>query len=141
MPRLMDINTRSSYLRSFRRILLYGSCLGEEILQEFDGYAKLSCCLEEEHANMVGFKLAGILARGSYDEIAVLTVDGSLHCVQLHHVVEEVCKLVRNPPARRHIVLEEGKMIYVPENAVKISRYLSRVSKLIENSHQRPSNR
>jgi hypothetical protein len=80
MPKLMNTNVRSSYLRSFRKILLYGACLDEKLLQEFDGYAKLSCCLEEEHANMIGFKLAGILARGDYDEIAVLTVDGSLHC-------------------------------------------------------------
>lgn len=139
MPKLMDMNVQSSYLRGFRKILLYGSCLDEKILREFDGYARLSCCLEEEHANMVGFKLAGILARGSYDEIAVLTVDGSLHCVQLHHVVEEVCKLVKNPPKRKHIILEEGKMVFVPESAVKISRYLSRVSKLIENSQQHPN--
>jgi hypothetical protein len=130
MPRLMNTNVRSSYLRSFRKILLYGACLDEKLLQEFDGYAKLSCCLEEEHANMIGFKLAGILARGDYDEIAVLTVDGSLHCVQLHHTVEEVCKIVRNPPMRRYMVVEDGRIREVSEEVVKISRYLSKISKL-----------
>jgi len=79
---------------------------------------------------MIGFKLAGILARGDYDEIAVLTVDGSLHCVQLHHLVEEVCRIVRNPPARRHMVVVDGEIRGIPEDAVKISRYLSKVSKL-----------
>jgi len=126
----MDTSVRSGYLRGFRKILLYGSCLNEDLLRGFDDYAKLSCCLEEEHANMIGFKLAGILARGNYDEIAVLTVDGSLHCVQLHHLVEEVCRIVRNPPARRHMVVEDGEIRGIPEDAVKISRYLSKVSKL-----------
>jgi hypothetical protein len=126
----MDTSVRSGYLRGFRKILLYGSCLNEDLLRGFDDYAKLSCCLEEEHANMIGFKLAGILARGDYDEIAVLTVDGSLHCVQLHHLVEEVCRIVRNPPKRRHMVVVDGEMREIPEDAVKISRYLSKVSKL-----------
>lgn len=132
MPRLMDTNVRSSYLRSFDKILLHGSCVDEEALREFSGYAKLSCCPEEEHANMIGFKLAGILARGNYSEIAVLTVDGSLHCVQLHYVVEEVCKIVRNPPARRHFVVEEGKIREIQEDAVKISRHLLKVSRLMK---------
>jgi len=135
-PRLIDVNAGSRYLRSRGKVLVFGRCLEIEdprVLEGFDEYAKVSVCLEEEHVNMAGFKLAGVLIRGNYEEVAVLTVDGSLHCVQLHHMVEEVCKLLRDPPRRRHMVVQRGGIVEVSEESVKVSRYLSRVDSLLKN--------
>ncbi len=133
-PRLIDMNAGSRYLRGSRKILVFGRCLEmdyPEVLGGFDEHVKVSACLEEEHMNMVGFKLAGVIVRGDYEEIAVLTVDGSLHCVQLHHMVEEVCRLLSNPPRRRHMVVRRGNIVEVSEESVKVSRYLARVDSLL----------
>ena len=137
VPKLIDINARSKLIRDFSKLLIIGRCVEVEHpryleLSVFSDYGKVSACLEEEHMNMVGFKLAGVIARGRYEEVAVLTVDGSPHCTQLHYMVEEVCKLVGNPPRRKHYVIEGGELIEVPAEAVKVSRYLSRVAKLLK---------
>ncbi|HID42095.1 MAG TPA: 4Fe-4S ferredoxin [Pyrodictium sp.] len=136
MPRLMDVNVASRLIRSRRNLLILGRCIEVEkpwALKRFpeEKYARLSVCLEEEHVNMAGFKLAGILARLDFEEVAVLTTDGSMHCVQLHFMVEEVFKLVRPQARQRHFVAENGRVVEVPVEAVKTARYLSRVARLL----------
>lgn len=136
IPRLIDINAKSRIFRDKKKLLIIGRCVElehPEILEKFKNeYALLSVCLEAEHVNMVGFKLAGILARGKYDEVSVLTVDGSLHCTQLHWMVEEVIKILRgNSIKRRHFVIYHGKLYEVSVKAVKTSRYLYKVHKLV----------
>jgi len=136
-PRLLDTNAKSRLFRSKKKLLIVGRCVlveHPEIIDRFgEEYGVLSVCLEAEHVNMVGFKLAGILARGRYEEIAVLTVDGSMHCTQLHWCVEEVFKIMRlEETSRKHYVIYRGKLYDVSREAVKTSRYLYRVNKLLE---------
>ncbi len=139
VPRLIDINAKSRLFRGKDKLLIIGRCIEIEhrdVLNGFrdKGYGMLSVCLEAEHVNMVGFKLAGILARGSYSEVAVLTVDGSLHCTQLHWMVEEVFKIMGlgDKVSRRHYVVYKGRLYEIPLEAVKTSRYLYKVAKLIQ---------
>lgn len=134
LPRLIDINAKSSILRQSSKILIASRCLEIErpqILEEYrrKGYVILTACPEVEHVNMLGFKLAGILARGSYEEISVLTVDGSMHCTQLHWMVEEVFKITRASCSRRHFAVHKGEVVEIDQNTVKKSRFLSWVSK------------
>jgi len=137
LPRLIDINAKASVLREHKKILIISRCIEaehKELLEEVakEGYAVLTACPEAEHVNMLGFKLAGILARGSYEEVAVLTVDGSLHCTQLHWMLEEVCKVTGKCASRRHMVVYKGKIYEVEAEAVKTSRFLYKVNKLIK---------
>ncbi len=136
LPRLIDVNAKSRLFRGSGKLLILGRCVETEhpdILGEFlgRGYAALTVCLEAEHINMVGFKLAGILARGDYEEVAVLTVDGSPHCTQLHWMVEETFKVTRYGGTRRHYVINRGRLVEVSPEAVKTSRYLARVEALL----------
>ncbi|RLG87154.1 MAG: 4Fe-4S ferredoxin [Thermoprotei archaeon] len=135
IPKLIDINAKSRLIRGKRKLLIISRCIEvehPEVLNSFkDDYAIVSVCLEEEHINQVGFKLAGVLVRGNYDEIAVLSVDGSPHCVQLHFMVEEVFKVTKYGAKRNHMVLSDGKVIKVSEEVVKTARYLSKVSRLL----------
>ncbi len=142
VPKLIDCNARSRVIRSNNKILLIGRCVEVEhgdVLTPFrkSGYSILSVCLEEEHINMVGFKLAGILrrCRDFLEEVAVLTVDGSPHCVQLHFMVEEAFKVtgLEGEIRRKHFVIVKGEgVVEVPKESVKVARYLSKVSKLIK---------
>ncbi len=142
IPKLIDCNARSKIIRSSNKLLIVGRCVEVEhgkVLTLFkdSGYVMLSVCLEEEHINMVGFKLAGILrrCRDFLEEVAVLTVDGSPHCVQLHFMVEEAFKVtgLEGDIRRKHFVTVKGEgVVEVPKESVKVARYLSKVSKLIK---------
>lgn len=134
LPRLIDVNVKSSLLRQANKILIVSRCLETEkprVIEEYKkkGYAILTACPEAEHINMLGFKLAGILARGAYEEVSVLTVDGSMHCTQLHWMVEEVFKITRATCGRRHFVVHKGEIVEISQDAVKKSRFLSWVTR------------
>ena len=133
--KLMDVNVACRELRRVKRILLYGTCIRDEHPEIFERYAKgrvaLAVCMEEEHFNMVALKLASMASRVALEEVVVLTVDGSPHCVQLHMVVEEVERIVGKLP-RMHLVVEGGKVVEVKPIHVKVARYLSRVKRLVE---------
>ncbi len=129
--RLLDINVCHPYIRERRKILLLAECLKhrEDLLKRFGDYVALCACPEREHVNVIGFKLFGTLARLPIEEVAVLTPDGSMHCIQLHYVVEELSRTFSF--VRKHFVFEKGGVVEVPTEAVKVSRFLTRVSKLL----------
>lgn len=135
LPRLVELNAASRILRERRRLLIASRCLECEhpkVLKPFlDRYAVATACLEEEHVNVLGFKLLGILGRVELEEVVVLTVDGSMHCVQLHFMVEEVFKLLQPRARRRHLVSVRGRVVEVSQQAVKIARYLSRIENML----------
>ncbi len=136
LPRAIDINAASRVLRSRRKLLIVGRCLEAEkpwVLEKFpdEEYAKITVCLEAEHVNHVGFKVAGILARVPFEEVAVVTTDGSMHCVQLHFMLEEIYKIMKPSAKRRHFVVHGDELVEVPPEAVRTARYLSKVASLL----------
>ncbi|RLE77245.1 MAG: 4Fe-4S ferredoxin [Thermoprotei archaeon] len=132
----MTVNVCSKYIKKFNKLLIYGTCVRDEyphIFQDFSkGRTPLAVCLEKEHINMVGFKLAGLLTRLNVKEVVILTVDGSPHCVQLHFAIEEVEKILGRHINRKHYVIEDGKPIEISKTSVKKARYLSFVEKCIK---------
>lgn len=120
--------------------MVLGRCLEAEkpwVLEELDkrlggDYAVLTACPEAEHINMVGFKLAGMLARlPSVEEVAAVTTDGSMHCIQLHYVLEELEKVMPGRFRRRHFVATRDGLVEVSPEAVRVSRFLARVEKIL----------
>ncbi len=143
LPDLMQLNVSSRILRGRPRILVVGRCVELEkpwALERFNGYAMAAVCPEAYHVNMIGFKLLGLIARLKPEEVAVLTTDGSMHCVQLHYMLEELEKTVGGF-RRRHFVAVEGEVVEVPPEAVKASRYLAKVKKLLEKQRERHTGR
>jgi len=133
--RLTEFNVAGRELRDKRRLLVYGSCIFNEypdILSRFsEGRVALGVCLESEHLNVVSLKLASIFARVDLEEVVVLTVDGSPHCIQLHHAVEEARKVTGRQINVRHFVIEGGEALEVSPEAVKVARYLSKIQRLL----------
>lgn len=129
----METNVGSRRLRELGRLLLYGSCIEVEWPEHLKalsaGRFAASVCMEREHYNMVGYKLACAVRASSLREVVALTVDGSPHCVQLHTLVEEVRKLIGGFEAL-HYVIYKGKLYRVEAEDVKLSRYLSKVARL-----------
>ncbi|RLF06903.1 MAG: 4Fe-4S ferredoxin [Thermoprotei archaeon] len=138
--KLMDVNVASREIRRLRRVLLYGTCVRDEYPSIFETYAEgrvpLAVCMEETHFNLVALKLASMAIRVKLEELVVLTVDGSPHCIQLHMAVEEVDKIVGGLP-RKHVVVEEGRAHEIEPEYVRIARYLTKVRRLaIKSKHE-----
>lgn len=134
LPRLVDINAKSVVFRDSRKLLVASRCLELErpgVIEEFKarGYAVLTVCPEAEHVNVLGFKLAGILARCKFEEVSALTVDGSLHCAQVHWMLEEVFKVTRSSSARKHYVVHEDEVVEIPAEVVKKARFLAKLAR------------
>ncbi|MBN2229617.1 MAG: 4Fe-4S ferredoxin [Candidatus Thorarchaeota archaeon] len=135
---LMRINVGDQRLRSKGRLLLIGSCMDRypDIIKEFSerdgGQAVLHVCLEETHANQAGFKIGSIVKYSGIKEVTVLTVDGSPHCVQLHYSIEDIKRHFAPEITTHHYVVEKGQVYEVSDKAVKHSRHLSKIQKMLE---------
>ncbi len=90
-----------------------------------------SSCPERDHINIIALKIASILSRVDLREIQVATVDGSPHCLHLHHAVEEALRITGKGVEVRHMVIYKGKLFQVSQNAVKTARFLRKVDTLI----------
>ncbi len=135
---LMRINVGDTRLRDKGKLLLVGSCMDRfpEIVKEFSdrdgGQAVLHVCLEETHVNQAGFKIGSIVKYSGISEITALTVDGSPHCVQLHYVIDDVKRHFAPEIETKHFVVEKGKVHEISTNAVKRSRHLSKIQKMLK---------
>ncbi|TFH04153.1 MAG: 4Fe-4S ferredoxin [Candidatus Thorarchaeota archaeon] len=134
---LMRINVGDKRLKDKGKLLLIGSCMDRfpEIVKDFSeragGQAVLHICLEETHVNQVGFKIGSIVKYSGITEITALTVDGSPHCVQLHYVIDDVKQHFAPEIETKHFVVEKGEVHEISSDAVKKSRHLSKIQKMI----------
>ncbi len=141
---LLSLNASSRFLRERRRLIVCGKCLEVEWPDLIEGLGNEAvvtwACPERDHINVISLKLASILARVSLKELTILTVDGSPHCVQLHHAVEEAIKVTKSEDLSvRHLVCHGDKLIEVSPRAVKVARYLSKVERLLRLEEERRS--
>ena len=126
---IMSTNAKGKYIRG-KKLLLYGSCIDEnpEFLADFKNYTPLSFCPEKEHINMLFYKLITMMSVAK--ELVILTKDGSPHCVQMHYIAQEVLRYSEKKFPLRHFVINDGRIIEVSPEDIKLSRYLSKIKKL-----------
>lgn len=134
---LMRINVGDKRLREKGKLLIIGSCMDRfpKIVKDFSerngGQAVLQLCLEETHVNQAGFKIGSIVKYSSISEITALTIDGSPHCVQLHYVIDDVKRHFAPELVTKHFVVEKGTVHEISSDAVRRSRHLSKIQKMI----------
>jgi hypothetical protein len=134
---LMRINVGDRRLRDKGKLLIIGSCMDRfpEIVKDFSerdgGQVVLHICLEETHVNQAGFKIGSIVKYSGISEVTALTIDGSPHCVQLHYVIDDVKRHFAPEIDTKHFVVEKGKVHEISSDAVKKSRHLSKIQKMI----------
>jgi hypothetical protein len=122
---LLRTNVKSRQIG--KKIIFYSSCLEEhpELLRKFEGYTKLGTCLEDKHMNKVAWKIFNILKEKKPKKVVVLTVDGSPHCVQLHHAIRDLRKGFSLEV--RHCVVYQGDIYEVTEKAIERARHLKEI--------------
>lgn len=137
---LMRTNVGDSRLRENQNLLLIGSCLDrfpdvvKDICEKDESQTILHICLEETHVNQAGFKISSIVKYSGIKKVTALTVDGSPHCVQLHYVIEDIKHHFAPEIETAHFVIEKGKLYEISPDAVKHSRHLSKIQKIIDSS-------
>ena len=138
MQYLMRINVGDRRLREKQNLLLVGSCLDrypdivKEICERIGGHVVLHICFEETHMNQAGFKIGSIVKYSDIKKVTTLTVDGSPHCVQLHYAVEDIKRHFAPEIETAHFVIEKDKLFEISADAVKRSRHLSKIQKMID---------
>lgn len=131
---LLNTNVKHKWLHG-GSLLIHGACVNVEAPQIFRDFSKrripLHVCLEKEHMDMVGFKLATILQTSKPKDLTVLTVDGSPHCLQLHFAVEQAKNIAGSDVKVAHYTTEHGELSQISSEAVKTARHLSQIEKLL----------
>lgn len=137
---LMRTNVGNKRLRDNSNLLLIGSCIDrfpdivKDLCKKEGRPSILHICLEETHVNQAGFKIGSIVKYANIRKIAVLTIDGSPHCVQLHYVVEDIKRHFAPEIETVHYVIEKGSLHVVSSDAVKRSRHLSKIQSMLDES-------
>ncbi len=133
---LMRSNVGNREARKKKGVIVYGSCvptqfpdLFNEVFEQYK-YPAFDVCLETVHMNMAGYKLASLISYSHVENVIVLTVDGSPHCIQLHYLVEDIKKHFLHNINTKHLVIEKGVLYEVSERAVRKSRHLKALEKM-----------
>jgi len=136
--KLLETYVKSSFLKD-ASILIVGECVQQVFPSIYErlteGRVVLTSCPETEKAGLITNKIATMLACSGPREIAVLTVDGSPHCFQLHAAVNQAVFISKAEIPSRHMVIVQNDVREISPESVRIARYLHLVQKCI---HENP---
>ena len=128
MKNLMETNVYSVK----GKVLIAGSCLEEvwpEAFRELAGKADQTygLCLESTHVNMAITKLSAIFATGQVESMTFASVDRSPHCTQMHYIMHEIGRTLKEHVPTEHYVISEGNIVKVSEAAIDLSKSLAKL--------------
>jgi len=98
-----------------------------------------SFCCERSHVHELAQKIPVMIRLGRVTTITVVTRDGSPHDVQMHTLLQEVVENVAFTGVVRHLVVEHGILHDVSSHAVKVSRHLHTVNRIMGSEHKEPN--
>ncbi len=118
------------------RVMVAGACFPQVYPEAF---AKLSAgadqvytlCLETTHINMAITKLSAVFGTGQLEKLIFASVDRSPHCTQMHYIMHEIERTLKEHVPVENYVVSEGEIIAVPETAIDLSKSLGRLSKMV----------
>lgn len=134
MPVIHDLMSSNVGRARNKKLFVVSACIVKdhpELVKELvsDEDHVVSACPEEHHINMIGYKIASFIAYSGIKEVKVLTVDGSLHCIQLHYILENIRKRFFNDLNVQYFVLVNGRVFEISEETVKVSRHFYKLQK------------
>lgn len=88
-------------------------------------------CLETTHINMVITKLSAVFGAGQLDKLIFASVDRSPHCTQMHYIMHEIERTLKEHVPVENYVISDGEIISVPEAAIDLSKSLGKLSKMV----------
>ena len=118
------------------KVLIVGACFP---LVFPDAFAKLSAgadqvyalCLETTHINMAVTKLSAVFGTGQLEKLVFASVDRSPHCTQMHYIMHEIERTLKEHVPVENYVAADGELTAVPDAAIELSKSLGRLSKMV----------
>lgn len=121
-------------------IVIIGSCLP---YMDKDAYKKIieicsnvyDLCLEQTHINMAITKIGGMLRTGKIKKIIFASVNKSPHCIQMHYIQDELCKMMDLKDMEIiNYVAEKGELVNIPAETIKLSKNLIQLQEFKDNN-------
>ena len=117
------------------KVLVAGACLRQVYPEAF---ARLTAqadqcytlCLETTHINMAVTKLSAVFGTGQLESLTFASVDRSPHCTQLHYIMHEIERTLKEHVPVRSCVVVDGAIVEVPPAAVDLSKSLGKLAVL-----------
>lgn len=138
-PRLLSTWVKAPVFRA-KRLVVASACLpyvNEAVFKEISkGASVVLACPEAEPAMHYG-KLASAIRSSEPEEVWVVTIDGSPHCVALQAAANEAEYILGRRINKRHFVVVDGeRVVEIEADAVRLARYLSLVDKLLKDNRK-----
>ena len=105
------------------KVLIVGACLPEVF----------PVCLEMTHINMAITKLSAVFGTGQLEKLTFASVDRSPHCTQMHYIMHEIERTLKDHVPVENYVVAEGEIIHVPDRAIDLSKSLGKLAKMVKN--------
>ncbi len=136
MIKIHDLLTSNVGRAKNKRLFIVSECIAKDFPELLENYIDendyvVSVCPEEHHINMIGYKIISFISYSNIREVTVLTVDGSLHCIQLQYIMENIRKRFFQDLKVRYLVLAKHNVVEIDERTITLSRYLSRLQKIL----------
>lgn len=117
-------------------VLIVGTCLPhvfpEACKKLSEGADQVySLCLETIHINMAITKLSAVFGTGQLEKLVFASVDRSPHCTQMHYIMHEIERTMKEHIPVENYVVADGKIIAVPDSAIDLSKSLGKLSKMV----------
>lgn len=117
-------------------VLIVGTCFPHVYPEAFAALsAKVnqvySLCLETTHINMAITKLSAVFGTAQLEKLIFASVDRSPHCTQMHYIIHEIERTMKEHIPVEHYVVSDGGIIAVSERAIDLSKSLAKLSKMV----------
>ena len=132
IPQLMETNVYAVK----GKVLVIGSCLSRVFPESVEKLSAdvdqiYSLCLETTHINMAITKLSAVFGTGQLEKLVFASVDRSPHCTQMHYLMHEIERTLKEHVPVENYVVVDGKIIAVSEKAIDLSKSLGKLTKMI----------
>ena len=118
------------------RVLVVGSCLAQvypDAVQQLASQADqvYSLCLETTHINMAVTKLSAVFGTGQLEKLVFASVDRSPHCTQMHYIMHEIERTLKEHVPVESYVVVNGGVVAVPAAAIELSKSLGKLASMV----------
>ena len=120
------------------KVLVLGACLPDVFPESVKMLAEeadqvYTLCLETTHINMAITKLSAVFGTGQLEKLTFASVDRSPHCTQMHYIMHEIERTLKDHVPVDNYVVAEGEIIHVPDRAIDLSKSLGKLAKMVKN--------
>ena len=117
-------------------VLVVGSCFPSVYPDAFKQLSEqadqvYALCLETTHINMAVNKLSAVFGTGLLEKLTFVSVDRSPHCTQMHYIMHEIERTLKEHVPVENYVVVDGEIIRVSEEAIDLSKSLGKLAKMV----------